>query len=162
MIDYPTISILLTGIGMTIALTYYGLQIRNQNRARQAQLFMQMHNRWSNDLKGRDVNTIVNTKISGFDEYWEKYNSDEEFKGTMDALFGFYEGLGVIVKEGYMSIRHVALMWAGVTRRFYVNIVEQMIDGAIEYWNAPRVWSETVYLCKELIKYLEEHPELNA
>jgi hypothetical protein len=50
----------------------------------------------------------------------------------------------------------------GVTRRFYENIVDQIIDGAIEYWNAPRVWSETVYVCKELIKYIEEHPDLKS
>lgn len=31
MVDYQTISIVLTGIGLMLALTYYALQIRNQN-----------------------------------------------------------------------------------------------------------------------------------
>jgi hypothetical protein len=94
-----------------IALTYYGLQIRNQNRTRQAQLFMQMYDRWSDDTRGLNVRSVVNTKLSGFDEYQEKYQSDENFRKALDALFGFYEGLGVIVKAGFMDIRLVALMW---------------------------------------------------
>ncbi len=47
MVNYQTLSIVLTGIGLIIALTYYSLQIRNQNKTRQAQLFMQIYNRWT-------------------------------------------------------------------------------------------------------------------
>jgi len=147
---------------MIIALTYYGLQIRNQNNTRQAQLFMQMYNRWRDDTKGMDYNLFFNTKLSGFDEWLEKYQSDENFRMVSSALFEFYEGLGVIVKKGYMDIELVALMWAGITRKFYENIVEPIIEGAIQHWDQPRVWSETVYICKELIKYMDEHPELKT
>ena len=162
MIDYGTLSIVLTGIGIIVAISYYTLTLRNADRTRQAQLFMQMYNRWRDDTKGLDVNSVVMTKLSGFNEFLEKNQSDENFKEVLDALFGFYEGLGVIVKEGYMDIRLVALMWAGLTRRFYENIVDPIIDGVIEYWNSPRAWSETVYVCKELIKYMDEHPELKT
>lgn len=71
---------------------------------------MQMYNRWRDDTKGLDFNPILNTKLSGFGEYMEKYESDEGFRLVMDALFGFYEGLGVIVKAGYLDIRLVTLM----------------------------------------------------
>jgi len=162
MVDYQTLSIVLTGIGMIIALTYYALQIRNQNNTRQAQLFMQMYNRWRDDTKGMDVGLFVNTKLSGFDEFLEKHQSDEDFRMVSSALFEFYEGLGVIVKKGYMDIELVALMWAGHTRKFYENIAEPIIEGAIQHWDQPRVWSETIYVCKELIKYMDEHPELKT
>jgi len=46
-------------------------------------------------------------------------------------FFSFYEGLGVFVKKGYLDIELIALMWAGMTRRFYENIVEPIIEGAI-------------------------------
>ena len=123
---------------------------------------MQMYNRWRDDTRGLNPTLVVMTKLSGFDEYLEKYQSDENFKEVVDAFFGFYEGLGVIVKEGYMDIRLVALMWAGLTRSFYENIVDPILEGAKEYWGFPRVWSETVYLCKELQRYIEEHPELKT
>jgi hypothetical protein len=53
-------------------------------------------------------------------------------------------------------------MWAGSTRMFYENIVEPIIEEGIVYWDYPRLWSETVYVCKELIKYMDEHPELKT
>lgn len=100
---------------------------------------MQMYNRWRDDTKGLDFNQILNTKLSGLAEYLEKYKHDENFRGCVDAYFTFYEGLEVIVKAGYMDIHLVAHMWAGMTRRFYENVVEPIIDEAIEYWNLPRL-----------------------
>ena len=162
MVALETILDILPVASLVVVLAYYSLQIRNQNRTRQAQLFMQMYNRWRDDTKGLDFNPILNTKLSGFTEYMEKYGSDENFRSVVDAYFTFYEGLGVIVKAKYMDIHLVALMWAGMTRRFYENIVEPIIDEAIEHWNMPRVWSETVYVCKEFIRYMDEHPELRT
>ena len=163
MVDYQTISIVLTGVGMIIALAYYGLQIRNQNKTRQAQLFMQLYNRYQDNFIAHGFNNDYFTeKLNGYDEYLEKYQSDETFKLTMDRFLPFYEGLGVMVKEGYVSIRLVALMWAGMTRVFYEYILEPIVEEAREYTKYPRLWSETEWLCKELIRYIEEHPELKT
>ena len=162
MIDYQTISIVLTGVGLIIALTYYGLQIRNQNRTRQVQIFLQLYNNWRGDTKGLTVDKFFNTKLSGLDEYLEKVESDESFRSLVDAHWAFYESLGVIVKSGYIDIHLIALMWSGITRSFYENIVEPIIEEAKVYYDMPRIWSETVYVCKELLKYVEEHPELKT
>jgi hypothetical protein len=162
MVDYQTLSIVLTGISMTIALTYYGLQIRNQNRTRQAQVFMQLYNRYQDFFQAHGFSETILQKLSGYDDYMRKYNADEEFKQAMDWLLPFYEGLGVMVKEGYFSIHLVALMWTGMTRMLYENIVEPMIDEARVVSNLPRLWSETEWVCKELLKYIEEHPELKT
>jgi len=163
MVDYQTLSIVLTGIGMIIALTYYGLQIRNQNRTRQAQVFMQLYNRYQDNFLAQGISSeILLQKLSGYDDYQRKYDADEDFKNAMDRFFPFYEGLGVMVKEGYFSIHLVALMWAGMTRMFYENIVEPTIEEAREVTNLPRLWSETEWVCKELLKYIEEHTELKT
>jgi hypothetical protein len=106
--------------------------------------------------------TMLNTKISDFNEYLQKRESDPKFKLAMDSMLGFYEALGVLVKEGYLSIRLVTLMWAGSTRMFFENIIEPIIEEGIVYWSYPRLWSETVYVCKELMKYMDEHPELKT
>ena len=162
MVALDTVLDVLPVASLVVVLAYYSLQIRNQNRTRQAQLFMQMYNRWRDDTKGLDFNPVLNTKLTGLTEYMEKHESDENFRDVVDAYFTFYEGLGVIVKAGYMDIHLVALMWAGMTRRFYENIVEPIIDEAKDYCDMPRVLSETVYVCKELIRYIDEHPELRT
>jgi hypothetical protein len=80
----------------------------------------------------------------------------------MGELSGFYEGLGVVVKQGYLSIQLVALMWAGFTRTFWENIVEPILDEMREALGYPRGWSETEYLCRELMNYMDEHPEFKT
>jgi hypothetical protein len=162
-------------IALIVGIAYYLFIMRNSQRnqelarkaqehaaeTRQAQLFMQMYNRFREDITPYEL-SVFTTKLSGFDEYLEKSKSDEEFRKVVNALFGFYEGLGVIVKKGYMDIELVALMWAGTTRMFYENIVEPIIEGGIKYYDYPRWQSETIYVCKELIKYMDEHPELKT
>jgi hypothetical protein len=163
MVDYQSFSTVLTGIGLIVALVYYGLQIRNQNRTRQAQLFMQFYNRYQDYFQVAGISKdIISDRLSGLGEYQERYNSDERFKLAMDSYLPFYEGLGVMVKEGFFSIRLVALMWAGMTRMFYENVIEPTIEDMREYSNYPRLWSEAEWLGKELIMYLEEHPELRT
>jgi len=149
---------------MIIALTYYGLQIRNQNKTRQAQLFMQMHMYRTNELRSYNVRVmdVISKKISGFQEYKEKMENDENFEKVNLCLFNFNEALGVFVKAGYFDIRNVALMWAGVTRMYYENIFEPMIDEARVFYDFPRLGSESEYLCKTLIKYMDEHPGLKT
>ena len=105
---------------------------------------------------------ITIAKVSSMEEYLELYESDERFKLAMDCYLPFYEGLGVMVKEGFFDIRLVALMWAGMTRMFYENIFEPVIDDMREHVNYPRLWSEGEWLCKELLRYLEDHPELRT
>jgi hypothetical protein len=174
-ITYQMVLSTLQTLALIVGITYYLFIMRNSQRnqelarkaqehaaeTRQAQLFMQMYNRFREDITPYEL-SVFTTKLSGFDEYLEKSKSDEEFRKVVNALFGFYEGLGVIVKKGYMDIELVALMWAGTTRMFYENIVEPIIEGGIKYYDYPRWQSETIYVCKELIKYMDEHPELKT
>jgi hypothetical protein len=71
----------------------------------------------------------------------------------------FLEGLGVLVKQDLVSIHLVALTWAGSSRMFWDKI-SPILDDWRRAINYPRLWSETEYLCKKLIRYMEEHPEL--
>ena len=128
---------------------------------RQAQLFMQLYKRWQ-EMDMEKIRSMSQTKLSGYEEFRERTDKDPQFRKALNELRDFYEGLGVIVKEGYLSIRLVALMWAGTTRAFCENIVEPVIEDLQEQSGYPRAWSETGYLCKELIKYMDEHPELKT
>jgi len=53
-------------------------------------------------------------------------------------------------------------MWAGVTRTYWENVLEDTIDDLRVLWRYPRLLSETEYVCRELIKYMDEHPELKT
>ena len=169
MVDYSTLALVLTGLGLTASILYYAMILRNANKTqqlaletRQAQLFMQMYNRWTNSIVNEDYYPVISRKISNWEELKSIYNSDENYQRLLNKIAGFYEGLGVLVKAGYLSIHPIALMWTGVTTLFWTNILEPTIDDWRAEYNLRRLWSEAEYLCKELLRYVEEHPELKT
>ncbi len=63
MADLQTLSLVLTGIGLIIALIYYTLTLRNTNRTRQADMLMRLHSEWGNKYhqdaaRARDLDLV--------------------------------------------------------------------------------------------------------
>ena len=117
MVDYSTLSIVFTGLSISIAAFYYILTLRNtqknqqlQLETRQAQLFMQMYNR-ADDALHESFNHIMRIEYRDFRDYWEKYgpDSDDDMSPHIRQMAYFLEGLGVLVKERLLSMRLVAL-----------------------------------------------------
>jgi hypothetical protein len=161
MVDYQTISIVLTGIGMIIALTYYGLQIRNQNRTRQAQLFMQTYNRWTQpDFIDALMWLRTQEKWTNFDDHNEAMNDITNSRNTL-LFVTYFEGVGVLVKEGLIDIRLVAELMTGIVTQFWDKYA-LIIDEGRRRLGYPRWFSETEYLYKELIRYEKTHPEIEV
>jgi hypothetical protein len=73
----------------------------------------------------------------------------------------FYEGLGVLVREGLIDIRIVALLICGMTRSYWERHIPVLVDGR-KAMGFKRWLSEGEYLYNELLSYLEKHPELDT
>ena len=167
MSDLQNILTYLTLISVPVGVLYHIMTLNNTRKnqqmtleTRQAQMFLGMINRWRDETKGLNVWEIIGTKLENGEDYLRRHNTDADFAQVMDSMFSFYETLGVFVKQDYVSIHLVALMWAGMTRTFYENVVSQILEDLKIHFGLPRLWSETDYVCKELIKYIDEHPEL--
>ena len=129
---------------------------------RQAQMFMQIYNQSHNDPSFIDAMMIVNEiEINTYEEF-QKARMDENVKRAFSRVGMFYEGLGVLVKEGYVSIRLVALLITGMTRQWWERIYQSWIEEGREKSKFRRWMSEAEYLYNELMKYIEEHPELQT
>jgi hypothetical protein len=180
MVDAQTVSIVFAGLSIGIAAIYYALTIRNTQRnqeltleaqkqaleTRQAQLFMNVYNQSFNNPQFLDaMNEFRSIQWNSFDEYLTLF--DRTNPKTMDnllalqILIGFFEGVGVLVKENLLDIRLFALLMTGQTKDFWEKL-EPMVEEGREYFNYPRFVSETEYLYNELMKYIEEHPELKT
>jgi len=140
----------------------YEALVRELETTRQATMFMRMYDHYMAHIKDLDYMPVIWAKVKDFEEYNKKHETDECFKEVVDALGNFYEGLGVIVREGFMDIRLVALMWGGMTRSYWENIVQPAVQGMRRHYSFPRALSETEYVCRELVKYMSEHPELKT
>jgi hypothetical protein len=166
-ITFQIIFQFLQTVGILVGVFYYIMTIRSNQRnqrmqleTRQAQLFLQLYNRYRDDMQDLDIySTFLDVEIGSTEDFIRLWRTDEEFGKTLASLGGFYEGIGVMVREGYIPVRLVALQWGGVTRRFWEKM-EPFMSDVRELQEFPRAWAETEYLYNELMKYIEEHPEL--
>ena len=187
-----TLSIILQFLqttGILVGIVYYITIMRNQQRnqeislknqeltlqsqeqaleTRQAQLFMNIYNlSFANREWLKDHNKVMTTHWEDYEEYMKLADSmnpdisDKEFLEAQAYLGCFYEGLGVFVKEGLVDIRMIALTMTYATRSYWEKIAPVVYEGR-KRMNYPRMLSEFEYLYDELMKYLEEHPELKT
>jgi hypothetical protein len=119
-----------------------------------------MYNRWIDDITLEDYISFITRSISNWEEFKTLYNTDKEYQRIFNKIAGFFEGLGVLVKAGYLTIHPIALMWTGVTTLFWENILRPYIGDMRKEYQLTRLWSEAEYLCTELLRYVQEHPEL--
>ena len=85
---------------------------------------------------------------------------DQEFFDAYNLLGSFYEGIGVLVKEGYLDVRLVVLLMSGPIMEYWRK-TEPIIQEFREDFSVKRIWSETEYLNKALNEYITKHPELS-
>ena len=163
MVDYQTISIILTGIGIIAAITYYTLTLRNANKTRQAQLLMQVYNRLDSPGKIRSFNYVFNMEFKDYDDFLVKYSieNNPEAWDHINSLITTSEGVGTLVKTGNLPVGDVYNLMGGTTIVLWEKL-DPIKEQIREHSYFPQWASETEYLYNELMKYLEEHPELKT
>jgi len=170
-----TIGFVLTGIGLAASIIYYAnilnnanrtreLQLEAQNQAeatRQAQLYMRVWEKWDSEEFLKNLMKIYTFQYENFEEYMEKYGpySDQEAWLSYCIIETFFEGVGVLVKRGFLD----------------VGIIDDFLSGDFEmYWNETEIireglrreltptWAEySEYLYDKVINIRkEQHPEL--
>ncbi len=154
MVDYQTISIVMTGIGMIIALTYYALQIRNQNRTRQAQLFMQFFDTFNNkEFAERWLDVLWNWKWSDLDDFWEKYGPEKNMDSYSSyvSVAMYFSGLGILVKKGLIDVDLVYQL-SPTALKSYWEKTEPIVKSIREMWKSPHLQGYFEYIYNEIQK----------
>lgn len=159
MVDYQTLSIVLTGIGMIIALTYYGLQIRNQNRTRQTQLFMNLFTQIRSKEFVRDTRDLSSWQWRDFEDFRTKYGSraDKEANTLFHSTANFFDGIGVLVEYNELDPKLVEKLMSSWIIWFW----EKFGDVIKEYRKVSYLqYLESVEYLYDKIKPIaaEEHP----
>jgi hypothetical protein len=179
-ITYQMVLSTLQTVGLLVGIAYYLFIMRNSQRnqeltlkaqqqaleTRQAQLFMNIYNQsFANPQYLKSWTKVYDTPWDSYEEfkalYHPDFREDDDFQLAYDVVGCFLEGVGVLVRENMLDVRWVALLMTGSTRRYWEKTQPIIGEFRRDYDN-PRIWSETEYLYNELIKYLEEHPELKT
>ena len=139
------------------------LTLKNQEltlETRQAQMFMNIYDKNSSIEFSKAWEKVVFTPWSTFEEY-SKLWEDPEFNDAAMLVVNTYEGIGVLVKEGLLDIKFIALLMSGKVRGYFEKIKPILEDGR-KSMDFSRWASETEFLYDELMRYLKKHPELDA
>ena len=164
--DYQTISIVMTGIGMIIALTYYALQIRNQNKTRQAQIYIQIYNKFTDPewleryfksrvWKPKDFEDFVNTLADIRENKTRSY-------ADLVSVGATFEGMGVLIKRGFIDPQYVADMMGTLIVEYW-NEKEHLYRELRERWNNPRIYQDLEHLYDVVSEIVyKQHPELRT
>ncbi len=139
-------------ISFSIVLLYYGINIRNANRSRQAGLYMQLWNSFRNPQFFRSFNEIMYYfSWDDYEDYQHKYgvmnNIDNSTK--ISSVFLLFENIGGLVKQNLLDI-NVIRDQAGdayppLWKKYYPVITEDR-----KAFNNPRLWNDAEYLYERL------------
>jgi hypothetical protein len=154
--DIQTATVVIAGISVIIGVLNSIISSRRANQQRQTQLFMQLYNQWTAPaLVSSYGNIRYNTQypnISDIDAFqkavFEPFN--EEIWKHNHMLINFFEGVGVLVQEGFIDIKLVENLFS---KRFNWYWETQMGPG-VEYWrkrlNDSNMYDSLEYLYNEL------------
>jgi len=155
MVSLEFIGLIFTGLSISISIIYYASVIRNQNKTREAQLFMNIYNQWNNLSSTYDY--VMSKQWSTFDEYVKLMKTDSEFSNSIRQLSRFFEGLGVLVNRELIDVSYVDDLMSGSTLDFWEKIASVVIE-IRKMSPSFQEWNEYLYVEVRKI-YDSQHPE---
>jgi len=153
-------------LGVFVAAVYYVMNIRTTQRnmkanleTRQAQLFMGLYQ----SLSSRDFVeaefTLWKIKMKSAEDMNNLTKNKEEYI-AWTTYATYFEGIGVLVREGLVDIHIVSLLMSGMITQFWEQYKDMIMDcrRVLKY---ERFLIEVEYLYDRLMEYRLQHPELN-
>jgi hypothetical protein len=162
MVDYSVISLLLTGISISLAAIYYTLTLRRGQESINIQAYMQAYQKAQDQgfLETLSEALWVHETVD-FDSWWSKYgpeNNMEYFKRWYSMLV-FFEGIGVQIKRGLIDLAIVDDMMSGPVLICW-DRYEPVIMGIREKYGYPQFQEYQEYLVNEVRKIVNrQHPD---
>ena len=157
----------ITLISVPVGVFYHIMTLRNtrkkqelQLETRQAQMFYGVYNRMSQADFIEAWNAFEDWEFKDYDEAVQTLYGKENRRYAR-TLGVYFEGLGVLVRLGLVPIHYIAYFITNMTRTYWEKQAT-FIEEFRARENVPRALSEVEFLYDELMKYLEEHPELKT
>jgi hypothetical protein len=145
-----------------VAAFYYVMTLRTQQQntkntldTRQAQLLMQIYQKFSDTEFFTKWGNVLSLEIRDYDDFIDKVygmkRQNREIGIQLGSLFAYFEGIGVLIEEKLVDAKLVANLMSGNIVYFW----EKYGPFITEYrrrTNNPREWNKTEYLYGEMMK----------
>ncbi len=152
-------------LGVCIAAVYYVMTLRVQQRnikqtleTRQAQLYMQIYNTINTREMCESDYDNQHLELKSIED-WDKLQADKEKWVSWTQWGNLFEGMGVLLHENLIDISHLARLLSGSIIWWWEKYEPFIMEFRKEL-DFPRAMIEMEYLYNEVMRYAEEHPEL--
>jgi len=149
-----SLSYVAAAIGVCVATAYYVMTLRNQNRTRRAQLFMQIHEQWRdrNFIK-RFYDALNNWEWEDEGDFWNRYGQgpNEEAFITVIEVAWYFDSVGQLLRDGLIDIGLVYAMYSDRVIRLWEKFLP-IVEGLREQYRNPDYYGNFEYLYDELKK----------
>jgi len=168
MASFEFLAIIMTGLGLTASILYYTTVLKNANKTqqmqletRQAQLFMQLYDKFSDQEFLKHQLMVEQWEWTDYEDFQEKYGvkKNPEIYIHFGVLARFYEGLGVLVKRKLIDPYLVDDLMSGTILSFWDKFGESFIKVHQVRINYPQFYEQVEYLTsviKPIVK--SQHP----
>ncbi|TFH14084.1 hypothetical protein E4H04_10875 [Candidatus Bathyarchaeota archaeon] len=161
MVDYQTISIVFTGLSISLAAFYYISTLMNAQRnqqqqleTRQAQLLATLFNTYRSIEFRRLWHQVMVFDWKDFDD-WEKRFSEitnAEAIASFTSVMSFFSGVGVFVKNNFIDIKLVYDLIGGDIKMTWERYLP-IFMGDREFFKNPTMWRDFEYLYNLIVEY---------
>jgi hypothetical protein len=149
LLDFASVSIVIASVSVVLGVILAIMQLRDQNKTRQAQLFMEIYEQFSKsgflDLSFRVREAFISHKQEGSPDIWETS------RGDVLSVLAFYEGVGVLVRRKLVDINLVADL-VSTPCIFLWEAIEGWVMWRRELLKRPQTWEWMEYLYHEIRK----------
>ena len=145
--------------GVIAGFTYYVLTVRNQKRARQAQLLIQLYNRMQDRTLMEAYNEVMTRKWSSIEDYNSKYLGREEIVNFV-MVMNWFESFGSLLKKGFLDADLVYEVVPTNATTFWQKY-EPVVKWVRETGNYPHMFRPIEYLSDEMKKIASARGEAN-
>jgi hypothetical protein len=171
LVDVQTVSIVIAASGLFIAAVNSILSNRRTEKTqqltletRQAQLFMQVYSRWnSRDFAKAYGRVMYVHKWEDPEDWLQKFMADKNIEAYSDhqILSTYFEGLGVLLKQGLINISLIDDLLSDRIVFFY-EYTNPLRQQGREMRNNPKLYASVEYLYNEMKKREQQQATTNT
>ena len=149
--EIQTAYYMVAATGVLIAAVYYVLNMRVTLQTRQAQLFMPIYSTYHSDEYMKAYSEIMRWKWENYDDYINKYGpeSNPEAYIMYRKVFGFFEGVGVLVRRRLIDPSLVDDLMSGAIVQYWERFESILLERRRRL-NWPQVGEQIEYLYNEV------------
>ena len=145
-------------LGVIVAVGYYILNIQNQRETRQAQLFMQLFDKYIEKERWRNGWELLQMEWDNIEDFFDRYDSAVDMDNFEKRynIWSYFDGMGMLLKKGLVDKEMIYYLMGGYGAFWTWNKFKDIIKASRIRMNNPDHFAMFEYLAGEMQKMKQQ------